>query len=129
MIENRGFASMDPNKQREIASMGGRAAHQKGTAHEWTPEQAREAGRKGGRAAHQRRLSRDAPSTPERQDASLLAPPRVGGFMTQNAEPPDNGVQRCAHLVAERGQKHVEFPQHLDKPLRVVGLASVALGK
>ena len=45
---NRGFASMDPNKQKEIASKGGRAAHQKGTAHEWTSEEARSAGRKGG---------------------------------------------------------------------------------
>jgi uncharacterized protein len=44
----RGFASMDPNKQREIASKGGKAAHLKGTAHEFTPEEAREAGRKGG---------------------------------------------------------------------------------
>ena len=47
---NRGFASMDEERQREIASMGGRAAHQKGTAHEFTPEEAREAGRKGGEA-------------------------------------------------------------------------------
>jgi general stress protein YciG len=45
---NRGFASMDPARQREIASKGGRAAHEKGTAHEWTPEEARQAGRKGG---------------------------------------------------------------------------------
>jgi general stress protein YciG len=52
--ENRGFASMDRNKQREIASKGGKAAHQKGAAHEWTKEQAREAGRKGGRMSHQR---------------------------------------------------------------------------
>jgi len=43
---------MDRNKQREIASKGGRAAHQKGTAHEWTSEEAREAGRKGGMASH-----------------------------------------------------------------------------
>ncbi|HXG11515.1 MAG TPA: KGG domain-containing protein [Gemmataceae bacterium] len=50
----RGFAAMDPEKQRQIASMGGKAAHQKGTAHEFTPEEAREAGRKGGQAAHQR---------------------------------------------------------------------------
>jgi general stress protein YciG len=50
----RGFASMDPAKQREIASKGGKAAHQKGTAHEFTPEEAREAGRKGGQAAHGR---------------------------------------------------------------------------
>ena len=46
--KERGFASMDPVKRREIASKGGRAAHQKGTAHEWTSEEAREAGRKGG---------------------------------------------------------------------------------
>src|SRR5437763_16226117 len=47
---NRGFASMDPQRQREIASEGGRAAPEKGTAHEFTSEEAREAGRKGGMA-------------------------------------------------------------------------------
>ena len=45
--EDRGFASMDRNTQREIASKGGMAAHQKGTAHKWTSEEAREAVRKG----------------------------------------------------------------------------------
>ena len=44
----RGFASMDPSRQREIASKGGRAAHAKGTAHEWSSDEARVAGRKGG---------------------------------------------------------------------------------
>ena len=44
----RGFASMDLEKQRLIASKGGKAAHQKGTAHEWSSEEARAAGRKGG---------------------------------------------------------------------------------
>jgi general stress protein YciG len=44
----RGFASMDGEKQRQIASKGGKAAHAKGTAHEWTSEEARAAGRKGG---------------------------------------------------------------------------------
>lgn len=53
--EDRGFASMDRTKQREIASKGGKAAHQKGTAHEWTSEEAREAGRKGGMASHRRK--------------------------------------------------------------------------
>ena len=53
--EDRGFASMDRMKQREIASKGGKAAHQKGTAHEWTSDEAREAGRKGGMASHRRR--------------------------------------------------------------------------
>jgi general stress protein YciG len=42
---------MSPEKQREIASKGGRAAHQKGTAHEWSSDEAREAGRKGGMAS------------------------------------------------------------------------------
>lgn len=46
----RGFASMDPEKQRKIASKGGKAAHAKGTAHEFTSEEARRAGRKGGKA-------------------------------------------------------------------------------
>jgi general stress protein YciG len=41
---SRGFASMDPERQREIASEGGKAAHQKGTAHEFTSEEARRAG-------------------------------------------------------------------------------------
>lgn len=49
--ERRGFASMSPEQQREIASKGGRAAHQKGTAHEWTSEEARQAGRKGGQVS------------------------------------------------------------------------------
>lgn len=44
----RGFAAMDPKKQREIASKGGRAAHQHGSAHEWNSDEARVAGRKGG---------------------------------------------------------------------------------
>lgn len=60
--EDRGFASMDRAKQREIASKGGKAAHQKGTAHEWTSEEARDAGRKGGIASHQRRREQAAGS-------------------------------------------------------------------
>jgi general stress protein YciG len=53
--EDRGFASMDRSKQREIARKGGKAAHLKGTAHEWSSEEARLAGRKGGMASHKRR--------------------------------------------------------------------------
>jgi hypothetical protein len=52
---NRGFASMDPAKQREIASKGGRAAHEKGTAHQFSANEAREAGRKGGGTVSQNR--------------------------------------------------------------------------
>jgi general stress protein YciG len=59
--EDRGFASMDRNRQRDIASKGGKAAHQKGTAHEWTSEEARDAGRKGGVASHRRKLEQRQP--------------------------------------------------------------------
>jgi general stress protein YciG len=52
---NRGFASMDRDKQKEIASKGGRAAHAKGTAHEFDSGEAREAGRKGGVAVSRNR--------------------------------------------------------------------------
>ena len=51
----RGFASMDPQRKREIASKGGRAAHEKGTAHEFSPEEARHAGRKGGEVVSRKR--------------------------------------------------------------------------
>jgi len=48
MSRDRGFASMDQANRREIARRGGRAAHLRGKAHEWTRDEAREAGRKGG---------------------------------------------------------------------------------
>jgi hypothetical protein len=51
----RGFAAMSAEKQKEIASLGGKAAHAKGTAHEFSPEEARNAGRKGGQAAQRAR--------------------------------------------------------------------------
>jgi general stress protein YciG len=76
--ERRGFASMSPEKQREIASKGGRAAHQKGTAHEWTSEEARSAGRKGGQIsrggrgrlvdASETQMESESGSMPDRRD-------------------------------------------------------------
>ena len=72
--EDRGFASMDRHKQRDIASKGGKAAHQKGTAHEWTSEEAREAGRKGGMASHRRKQEQQLSD-----ESSSEAP--VGGDM------------------------------------------------
>jgi uncharacterized protein len=51
----RGFAAMDKETQRLIASKGGQAAHQKGTAHEFTPEEARRAGQKGGEVVSRNR--------------------------------------------------------------------------
>jgi general stress protein YciG len=77
--EDRGFASMDRAKQREIASKGGKAAHQKGTAHEWTSEEARDAGRKGGIASHRRRREQMA-STSGSDNQSL-----AGGSMSDTA--------------------------------------------
>jgi general stress protein YciG len=53
--DGRGFASMDGDKQREIASKGGKAAHEKGTAHEFSAEEARAAGKRGGQAVSQNR--------------------------------------------------------------------------
>jgi hypothetical protein len=53
--EQRGFAAMDEGKQRQIASKGGKAAHEKGTAHEFTPDEARQAGKKGGETVSKNR--------------------------------------------------------------------------
>jgi uncharacterized protein len=79
--EDRGFASMDRLRQREIASKGGKAAHQKGTAHEWTSEEARNAGRKGGLASHrQRRERKDSGDTRELVGAA------AGGYSSGGAE-------------------------------------------
>jgi general stress protein YciG len=56
----RGFASMDPARQRDIASKGGKAAHAKGKAHEWTADEARRAGRKGGEVVSRDRAHMEA---------------------------------------------------------------------
>jgi general stress protein YciG len=112
---------MDSEKQREIASKGGKAAHQKGTAHQFTTEEARAAGRKGGQAAHSKgtahkftseearaagrkggRSVRNNPEmTPETTDATpaplkedVQEAPTTngnGGSQTPNQEPPTNG--------------------------------------
>ena len=56
----RGFAAMTPERQREIVSQGGRAAHQQGVAHEWNKDEARAAGKKGGQVSgFKRRSGRD----------------------------------------------------------------------
>lgn len=88
---NRGFASMDAARQREIASKGGKAAHAKGTAHEWTPDEARVAGRKGGEA-----VSRDR--------AHMAAIGREGGGArgrNARAQSQGNGSQQ----VSGRGEE------------------------
>ena len=62
----RGFASMDPEKRSAIASMGGKAAHQKGTAHEFDSRSGQEAGRKGGKASHSSEFSEQQEYVPRR---------------------------------------------------------------
>ena len=75
----RGFALMDPARQREIASKGGRAAHEKGTAHRWSEEEAKEAGRKGGAASH-----RNGHRTAARPDTTTEEP-----ASSEHTEEPD----------------------------------------
>jgi general stress protein YciG len=66
---------MSPEKQREIASKGGRAAHQKGTAHEWSSDEAREAGRKGGMASRGGRGKLPVDSSVDDSSESLTPEP------------------------------------------------------
>jgi len=85
----RGFASMDPSKQREIASKGGRAAHAKGTAHEFTSDEARVAGRKGGEAvsrdrAHMSAIGREGGHSRGRTRQSQAGQGMGGGNMSSN---------------------------------------------
>ena len=84
--EDRGFASMDRVKQREIASKGGKAAHAKGTAHEWTSDEAREAGRKGGMASHRRRKEMLDDQGGSVQEAPPSGENLIGGGDTDNEQ-------------------------------------------
>jgi len=63
----QGFASMDEDKQKEIASKGGKTAHEKGTAHEFSSEEARESGRKGGEVAHEKGTAHEFSSEEARE--------------------------------------------------------------
>lgn len=70
--KRRGFAAMSKEKQREIARRGGRAAHQKGTAHEFTHDEASAAGRKGGLAKQQRRTNNSSISLGDSTNESIV---------------------------------------------------------
>jgi hypothetical protein len=92
--QNRGFASMDRERQREIARKGGKAAHEKGTAHEFTADEARAAGRKGGERvssdrAHMSRIGRiggkssagrRGSSSPDAEQAASGTPRTISGL-------------------------------------------------
>lgn len=94
----RGFASMDPGKQREIASKGGRAAHAKGTAHEFTSDEARVAGRKGGEA-----VSRDR--------AHMSAIGREGGHSRGRAR--QTQVEQPSSIAPSSPQQTSERPSYI----------------
>jgi len=89
--EDRGFASMDRAKQREIASKGGKAAHQKGTAHEWTSDEARDAGRKGGLASHKRRREQMAAGSGMGEMSESQGPGDSSVSFDRSSEPQTTG--------------------------------------
>jgi general stress protein YciG len=92
----RGFAGMDPERQRQISSQGGKAAHQKGTAHEFDSNEAREAGRKGGMVSGGRRRAREQQAQQnrpgggepaERESSSERESESEGGDTSSDASP------------------------------------------
>jgi uncharacterized protein len=98
---NRGFASMDPYKQKEIASKGGKAAHAKGTAHEFDSDEAREAGRKGGQAVsrnrdHMAMIGRRGGEA--RGHARNRSPGSPGG----SSGTPDGNIQNTRNTLTDR---------------------------
>jgi general stress protein YciG len=101
----RGFASMDQEKQRQIASKGGRIAHQKGRAHQFTSEEARVAGRKGGLAAHQRGKAHEFTSEEAREAGRKGGQASHGGAARQTPgdEEPEGGVPEEQAVGAESG--------------------------
>ena len=106
---NRGFAAMDREKQRQIASMGGKAAHAKGAAHEFTSAEAREAGRKGGLNSHGRKNAAAAAAAAAAQNgASSSAQPQMN-----QAAPQDQARQES--------QSSAQQPQQSDNTAQQQG--------
>ena len=101
--KGRGFASMDPAKQKEIASKGGRAAHEKGTAHQFSADEAREAGKKGGGTVsrdrhHMAEIGRVGGQARGRKQRANASAPSVASDDDKEGE--EGGVK------AERGEYH-----------------------
>lgn len=104
----RGFASMDREERRRIASKGGKAAHRLGRAHKYTPEQAREAGRKGGIAVSQNRdhmaeIGRKGGHAVSSDRDHMAEIGRKGGAAASHehtAPAPAEGEPELSHLVA-----------------------------
>ncbi len=90
-ITYRGFAAMDRTRQREIASKAGKAAHLKGTAHEWSSKEARDAGSRGGMASHRRRQEVAQDSMPQNHSVE--------------GTNPDADASRLARLTSDRSAR------------------------
>lgn len=97
----RGFASMDPSKQREIASKGGRAAHAKGTAHEFTSDEARVAGRKGGEAVSRDRAHMSAIGREGGHSRGARARAAAANQGSTSTNPTGTGTQPLVRQVHE----------------------------
>lgn len=94
----RGFASMDADRQREIASKGGRAAHEKGTAHEFSTDEARNAGRKGGQAVsrnrdHMAEIGRKGGESVSRNRDHMSEIGRDGGHVSRSMSMDDHNEE------------------------------------
>jgi general stress protein YciG len=95
----RGFALMDPQRQKEIARKGGRAAHEKGTAHQFTPDEARAAGRKGGMVVSQHRehmveIGRSGGRARRRRKGDVESSQLPGNEQSMSHSGPDEGEGR-----------------------------------
>ena len=112
----RGFASMDPQRKREIASKGGRAAHEKGTAHEFSSEEARNAGRKGGEVVsrnrdHMASIGRKGGEAVSRDREHMAMIGRKGG------ETVSRDRQHMSEIGREGGEsRRTDLPQEAQAP-------------
>ncbi len=107
----RGFASMSREKQREIASKGGHAAHAKGTAHEFSADEARAAGRKGGETvsrdrAHMAAIGRAGGHNSHRNRRASSPPPAEGTETEANTKDEDNRAGSPARLAPHAHHAH-----------------------
>lgn len=106
----RGFGSMDEEKQRKIASQGGKAAHEKGAAHEFSSEEAREAGKKGGQAAHEKGTAHEFTSEEAREAGKKGGEASHGGGRPQSQEGSGRGFAGMSEeerkKAARKGGQH-----------------------
>lgn len=107
----RGFASMDPSKQKEIASKGGRAAHAKGTAHEFTSDEARVAGRKGGESVSRDRAHMSTIGREGGHSRGRVRQTQDSGLSTGDSTPGDSS-ERPSFIGQERASDRGTFGEN-----------------